>query len=144
MTGNFSPFLPTVQGLAPSDYHLFRTVKRLHDGPEQRQCDSSQSYVNMDAECWKTATAASYSNLYSTGRNVWIIMGILWKNDSTSVVTENDICFCKCNLILIYCKHDHYFQYGPHRISTIVGLKNWRVISLNLLKPSGNFTYDQV
>lgn len=41
----------------------------------------------------------------------------------------------------MYYKHDHYFQYSPHRISKIVGLKNWRPVTLKntlLLHPRGD------
>ena len=78
---------------------------------------------------------------------VWIIMGIMWKSDRTSLVIENYICFCTCTLVLMHHKHDHYLQYSPHRIIKIVGLKNWRSVTLKnmlLIHPRGDEWIDNV
>jgi len=70
---------------------------------------------------------SSVLKLVKQWHSVWIIMGIMWKSDRTSLVIENDICFCTRTLVLMYYKHDHYFQYSPHRISKIVGLKKLEI-----------------
>lgn len=41
----------------------------------------------------QTSTVAANSRLYSTGGNVWNVMGILWKSNTSSPASEDNTCF---------------------------------------------------
>lgn len=80
--------------LAPSDYQLFGPIKdhmkaKLYkNGAVSKPCLCCCQLLK-----W-TSTTAAYSSFCSTGRNAWIILGILCNSDRTSPITHDNIYFC--------------------------------------------------
>jgi hypothetical protein len=46
------------------------------------------------------AATAAYSSLCRTGRNSWLVVGVLWISDRTPSVIQDGICFCTRTLAL--------------------------------------------
>lgn len=121
----FLPHPPYSSKVGPLRLPSVQNSEKITQRPSTVRTWQSRKPCEHGCRMLKQTATAAYSSFYSTSRSVCIMMGILWKSDRTSLVTENYICFCTCTLVLIYYKHNHYFHYSPHRIR-IVGLKNWR------------------
>lgn len=135
---------------AHSPYHFELPPLTIICSEQWKDCTRGQHNENMAVPVakWTWLQNAgtdfhcnSILKLVKQWQGVWIIMRIMWKSDITSLINENGIYFRTCTLVLMYYTHDHYFQYSPHRISKIVGLKNWRPVTLKntlLLHPRGD------